>query len=1095
MATVFRDLRLTGDQLELVASVLVKQMRKVGLQELPPLVYQMLLLSLKGCKPMILKGIVEHFDLLDSKAQPAADGIHEVESESMNFRDALSAEVLLPVEGTVILHVNFAVKQDQDLGRELLKLVKTAGHISPFLLALLLSLARIQRFEDAALDVIKSWIVRCLRDNSRRQHPLWEEGVQRLSPIDNPEDVLLRVVENSSHGWDHITHGVVRVALILIDAQAAARFGGHTDSKKTENDAAIQLGIKVLYSLFRRHEAVRDEILEQIFSRVITRSDAAVRYLELLAKIVNEHQQQIISDFLQRIKESLEYLAYLPPATGSALLTAVQPLLRYSAHFQDYVVLVLRKAMFHREEDARLIAVGGLLQLLIHVGRRQQALTIMASQAEGDATDGAAESFSTLYGEILGYLRRCLTQQAAVREKLYYGLCAISRGRLRDPFIFDILLAQVQRYVDLGAKPVLKIHRCIEVKGDTPVLVEPLGCLLVCVHRCMQAIKSDRSIDSAAVTMLQQVLTQVLQNMLSCELEEFELDKSATYTQQTGEGRKNQQVALQLLSVLDALIEFATANDRMPDVIQLFKTSQQLRETLANPKAEKATKGRKSTTASIAVSDKCQLSFECVTTLVRAVCSDAGGTEGETEARFSVQFQQWVMECISRKLKYESEEESASDAIAFCIAIAPVLLSIIDRPGHVAAPARQAKKEGKSLTLLAAEALEAMVRFASLHDRKCIPDLFAGMQTGGRVSTLSTLQALQRLTLSLIASNASSREADILVNVVGLMLPSLDAECVAQVYNWLEKLCREQQLQHVALVKGLLPMLLRAARGNDTEIACILARDVHIQLGDLEEGGDVQGAGKYHAVNDSTASVTASAVLSFFDSCADELEWVLGLLHMTVVNAEGEKQSNENAVVASGLMVRLQALVTMISELTRSCVIGVQAEQLFKSLTRLFKLLTTVTKYIQSLGTAPSKKFQSLVDQTARNLTDYVYAFVNYCQTTDETEEPRNKIARQERLVPGLVYVIEQYQKHLINLSKASNVNFMKWFKRSTARDFKIKSDELAPAQPAEAEDEIDEGDDDAMDESPEVTTTSKRKSSGTQQSRNKRARNKMAMT
>jgi len=108
-------------------------------QELPPFVYQLLLLSTKGEKATILKGIVEHFNKLDK----------EDEKHSDTSKGKATTDHLRAVEGNVILHINFAAKQDQDLVKEFLKLLTEEYiRLTPFLLALLLSIARIQRFED-----------------------------------------------------------------------------------------------------------------------------------------------------------------------------------------------------------------------------------------------------------------------------------------------------------------------------------------------------------------------------------------------------------------------------------------------------------------------------------------------------------------------------------------------------------------------------------------------------------------------------------------------------------------------------------------------------------------------------------------------------------------------------------------------------------------------------------------------------------------------------------------------------------------------------------------------------------------------------------
>lgn len=49
-----------------------------------------------------------------------------------------------------------------------------------------------------------------------------------------------------------------------------------------------------------------------------------------------------------------------------------------------------------------------------------------------------------------------------------------------------------------------------------------------------------------------------------------------------------------------------------------------------------------------------------------------------------------------------------------------------------------------------------------------------------------------------------------------------------------------------------------------------------------------------------------------------------------------------------------------------------------------------------------------------------------------------NKIKRENRCIPDLIYQIEDYEKYLIQLSKVCKVNLLKHAKRSTARDFRI---------------------------------------------------------
>ena len=70
-------------------------------------------------------------------------------------------------------------------------------------------------------------------------------------------------------------------------------------------------------------------------------------------------------------------------------------------------------------------------------------------------------------------------------------------------------------------------------------------------------------------------------------------------------------------------------------------------------------------------------------------------------------------------------------------------------------------------------------------------------------------------------------------------------------------------------------------------------------------------------------------------------------------------------------------------------------------------------------------------------------------QETANSKGIINKIKRENKCIPDLVFQIEDYEKYLIRLSKATKVNLLKHAKRSTSRDFKI----LDPTTVAREED------------------------------------------
>ncbi|KAG2330357.1 hypothetical protein Bca52824_001537 [Brassica carinata] len=121
----------------------------IDLQDLPSLVYQLLVLASKGfCKREVIGGVVCFFG---SKAESRV------------------ASVLRQIEGTVLLHVNFAVKQDPSLGQEVVALVKSdLRAFNHFMVAVLFSVARVRKFGENSLGILRTALLSAYNYNDYR---------------------------------------------------------------------------------------------------------------------------------------------------------------------------------------------------------------------------------------------------------------------------------------------------------------------------------------------------------------------------------------------------------------------------------------------------------------------------------------------------------------------------------------------------------------------------------------------------------------------------------------------------------------------------------------------------------------------------------------------------------------------------------------------------------------------------------------------------------------------------------------------------------------------------------------------------------------
>lgn len=146
MVEIVRDFAWCIDKvrkMEFLQKIFVKMREDVEMQDLPGLVYQLLVLATKGFgKREVIEGIVLYFG-----------GANKAGS------------VMKQVEGTVLLHVNFAVKQDPSLGLEVLGLVRLDSRtFNHFTVTVLLSVARIRRFSDSAIGILKTALLNAYKD-------------------------------------------------------------------------------------------------------------------------------------------------------------------------------------------------------------------------------------------------------------------------------------------------------------------------------------------------------------------------------------------------------------------------------------------------------------------------------------------------------------------------------------------------------------------------------------------------------------------------------------------------------------------------------------------------------------------------------------------------------------------------------------------------------------------------------------------------------------------------------------------------------------------------------------------------------------------
>lgn len=200
MVNMHRDLNLSTEQVEDVVVKALRQLRKMDIQDAPAMIYALLILASKGARSSTVRGIVEHFHALDSKQkqQAAKDNQDETQKEL----EAANLKKLRHAQGTVILNVNFVVKQDPELAKTLIAFMKSKGYsaLTPFNISLMLSIARIHRHQQRVFEILQSAVVEYHVEASRRKASDWHKAIANAPPLTDVDNVLSEMIDYCQFG-------------------------------------------------------------------------------------------------------------------------------------------------------------------------------------------------------------------------------------------------------------------------------------------------------------------------------------------------------------------------------------------------------------------------------------------------------------------------------------------------------------------------------------------------------------------------------------------------------------------------------------------------------------------------------------------------------------------------------------------------------------------------------------------------------------------------------------------------------------------------------------------------------------------------------
>ncbi|KAJ1940650.1 hypothetical protein FBU59_003748, partial [Linderina macrospora] len=615
------------------------------------MVYQLLLFARNGYKQEIIGGIFSVFDAF------------EVEG----------GQELADIEGTVMLHIAYSIKQDLDLGSAVVAYAKEMNSmsrsLSTFSFACLLSLARIHRFEETITGFLRTTVIKSIHDSLVLSTTPWIRPYLPAVVLD-AQSLFETVVARTSYGWDQVTQSFIHLCLGLVESAASKRSSYSAQACSRVHSICVNS----LQSAFKMHEFVRSEIISQILHRVAFQNDSYTVCLELLGNLV-EDDPDAVGKYWSKIMDVFDSISVLDAQTVECLIKAVLSILVDETPFRNSLLLVIRKILFAHSIEDRHKALAALFAMIAGISE--------ALQEYGAGRQ--ADLLSSVLLEMIGLLRRCFTQQAEVKVRAYEGLSALlERDSVRTNSMLlnalhSIFRVEFSKYYEgnTGYDSPINIQKCLN--PSTHKAAMPIGSFLQCYAKLTSAqaiilaqnnAGSSRSVGVANESCDQ--LRDLCVRFTKAEMEDFELDPTGDYSINSPSALRNHNTIRLVIGCLDACFEHAAMHSMRgscscaiddPDIaLQLFVKYSRFADTLCTRCLDDKNKRIITHSAELSL-----VSIESATSLLQLILPDRQRQDDDRHPMNAANGHDWFVERTGRAIVWSASQQLIRHLLETCL--------------------------------------------------------------------------------------------------------------------------------------------------------------------------------------------------------------------------------------------------------------------------------------------------------------------------------------------------------------------------------------------------------------------------------------------
>ncbi|KAK4882809.1 hypothetical protein RN001_006128 [Aquatica leii] len=308
----------------------------------------------------------------------------------------------------------------------------------------------------------------------------------------------------------------------------------------------------------------------------------------------------------------------------------------------------------------------------------------------------------------------------------------------------------------------------------------------------------------------------------------------------------------------------------------------------------------------------------------------------------------------------------------------------------------------------------------------------------------------------------------IIMNTITLLsshIPPTNNSLSNKLLEWLKNFANKNIISNKQVVSSLISLLFstQIKFKNTTilyeNVVCRLS-SILGTINEVEENSD-----ELILINEANALTVFPLLCNSLKTLLDDVDWIIIRLKskfgMITYPGEDNPERRKEYLKSKerGVCCQLCPIITILGTMCNIKVPpGTLSEMLLKTVTHLYNSLNGLTKYFLARSSKVNlvfqgARFERVVKLAGKQLSTVVYDYITYIeefnkQKTQNTQTKKksvnsdllkNKVLRETRLIPKVVYDIEQFGKSVIQLSNKTQVDLGKLVGQGSARDFRIR--------------------------------------------------------